>query len=145
MTLGTHERLLEVLLVEDNPADARLTQEILKESEFATNVTVAEDGDLAMALLSQASAQGDSSRPDLVLLDLNLPGKSGWDVLTEMDDDTSLSGIPVFILTGTEADQSMLRDYHIPPNCYAQKPIVAQHFDTVVRQLETFSREPLRT
>lgn len=140
MTLGSQERPLEVLLVEDDPADARLTEEILKNSEFATNVTVAEDGEQAMALLSRARAQGDPSLPDLVLLDLNLPGKSGWEVLTEMNENAALSGIPVMILTGTEADQSMLQDYHIPPSCYARKPIVAQRFDTVVRQLESFSR-----
>ena len=144
MALGSSERPLEILLVEDNPGDARLAQETIKESEYQANVTLAEDGEAAMAHLRKEGEHAGSPSPDLVLLDLRLPGKDGTEVLAEMFDDDELRKIPVFILTGTEAEQAMLSSYNIPPMRYSRKPLDVRRLDTVIRQLRVFSQQPIQ-
>lgn len=143
MTSATEDRAIEILLVEDNPADVRLTEEVIKQSEHATNITVAEDGVIAMEILQRRGAYNGAERPDLILLDLRLPRKDGPEVLAEMNSDESLVNIPVMILTGTEAEQSLLNAYNIPPSRFCRKPIELQRFNNVVAQLGMFSRQPI--
>ena len=143
MTAESGERPLEVLLVEDSPGDARLTQEVLKDSQFANNVAVAEDGEVAMARLRKEGEHASAARPDLVLLDLKLPKMDGWEVLAEMNRDDDLRGIPVLILTGTEAERSLLQTYNIPPSRYFKKPITLDRFENAVKQRESFSKDPI--
>ncbi len=142
MTTAT-DRAIEILLVEDNPADARLTQEIIGQSEHRTNITVAEDGEVAMAILKGEGDHGGAARPDLVLLDLRLPRKDGTEVLADINADESLVSIPVVILTGTEAEQSLLNAYNIPPSRFCRKPMELQRFNNAVNQLGMFSRQPI--
>ena len=143
MTSATEDRAIEILLVEDNPADVRLTEEVIKQSEHATNITVAEDGVIAMEILRQAGAYAETPRPDLILLDLRLPRKDGPEVLADINSDEGLVNIPVMILTGTEAEQSLLNAYNIPPSRFCRKPIELQRFNNVVTQLGMFSRQPI--
>ena len=142
MTTAT-DRAIEILLVEDNPADVRLTQEIIGQSEHQTNITVAEDGEVAMAILKGEGAHGGAARPDLILLDLRLPRKDGTEVLADINADESLVSIPVVILTGTEAEQSLLNAYNIPPSRFCRKPMELQRFNNAVNQLGMFSRQPI--
>ena len=144
MTLGSSERPIQILLVEDNPADVELAQRSLEKSEYSHNVTVAEDGEEAMALLRKEGDHADAPRPDLILLDLNLPKKSGQEVLAEINEDSDLTGIPVMILTGTDAERSLLSSYNIPPTRYCRKPMEASRFDMVVTQLRVFGSQPVR-
>ena len=143
MTTETADRAIEILLVEDNPADVRLTEEVIKGSEHATNITVAEDGVVAMEILRGEGEHSGASRPDLILLDLRLPRKDGPEVLADINSDESLVNIPVMILTGTEAEQSLLNAYNIPPSRFCRKPIELQRFNNVVTQLGMFSRQPI--
>ncbi len=143
MTVRSSENPIEVLLVEDNPADARLTEEILKDSEYAVNLSVVEDGEVALTYLRRQGEYAYTARPDLVLLDLNLPRKSGQEVLAEMNADANLRNIPVMILTGTAAEQSLLFSYSIPPSRFCRKPIDVPRFDVVVGQLDALSERPL--
>ncbi len=143
MTTRSSENPIEVLLVEDNPADARLTEEILKDSEYAVNFSVVEDGEVAMTYLRRQGEYAYTARPDLILLDLNLPRKSGQEVLAEMNEDSNLRNIPVMILTGTAAEQSLLFSYNIPPSRFCRKPIDVPRFDAVVGQLDALSERPL--
>ena len=114
MTSATEDRAIEILLVEDNPADVRLTEEVLRQSEHTTNITVAEDGVIAMEMLHGTGDYGGTPRPDLILLDLRLPRKDGPEVLAEINSDEGLVNIPVMILTGTEAEQSLLNRIQHP-------------------------------
>ncbi len=143
MTSTASNRAIEVLLVEDNPADVRLTEEVIKQSEHKTNVTVADDGVIAMEMLRGAGAYSGTARPDLILLDLRLPRKDGPEVLADINADEALVNIPVMILTGTEAEQSLLNAYNIPPSRFCRKPIELQRFNNVVNQLGMFSRQPI--
>ena len=143
MTSATEDRAIEILLVEDNPADVRLTEEVIKQSEHATNITVAEDGVVAMEILRGEGDHSDTPRPDLILLDLRLPRKDGPEVLADINSDEGLVNIPVMILTGTEAEQSLLNAYNIPPSRFCRKPIELQRFNNVVTQLGMFSRQPI--
>ena len=143
MTLGSSERPLEILLVEDSPSDAGLAQDTIKESEYEANVTHAEDGEVAMARLLKEGEYSDSPTPDLILLDLALPGKDGIEVLAEMFEDDNLRSIPVFILTGTEAERSRLSSYGITPNRFSKKPLDVRRLDAVVSELTVFSQQPI--
>lgn len=143
MTSRSSESPIEVLLVEDNPADARLTEEILKDSDYAMNLSVVEDGEVAMTYLRRQGEYAYTPRPDLVLLDLNLPKKSGQEVLAEINEDANLRTIPIMILTGTAAEQSLLYSYNIPPSRFCRKPIDVPRFDSVVGQLDVLSERPL--
>lgn len=129
---------VEILLVEDNPGDVRLTQEALKESRVANVVNVVQDGEEAMAYLRHADGFEEVPRPDIILLDLNLPKKDGREVLAELKSDANLRRIPVVILTTSEAEQDILRSYDLHANCYITKPVDLDDFMEVVRYIEEF-------
>ena len=129
---------IEILLVEDNPADVRLTREHFKESKIANRLHVVDDGVEAMALLRRAGRYADAVRPDLILLDLNLPKKDGREVLKEIKDDPDLRRIPVVVLTISKAEEDILRTYDLHANCYITKPIDLKQFVKVVRAIEDF-------
>ena len=138
------DRPIEILLVEDNPADARLAQDTIQQSEQAANVTHAEDGEVAMSVLKREGEHSDSTRPDLILLDLRMPKKDGIQVLAELSQDENLYNIPVMLLTGTEAEASLLDSYSIPASRYARKPLQLEQFNRVLNQLGLFSSQPIR-
>lgn len=125
-----------ILLVEDNPGDVDLTKEVIEESSHEANVVVVGDGEPAMAYLRQEGEYARAPRPDLILLDLNLPMKDGLEVLKEMAADEGLSTIPVMILTGTEAEESLLESYNIPVSRFSRKPIELSRFNDVVNWLD---------
>ena len=129
---------VEILLVEDNPADVRLTQEVFKEGRVRNQLSVAWDGEEALALLRREGQFADTPRPDIILLDLNLPRKDGRQVLAEIKADPSLRRIPVVILTTSQAESDLLQSYNLHANCYIVKPVELQHFIDVVRQIEDF-------
>jgi two-component system, chemotaxis family, response regulator Rcp1 len=134
----TAGRPLEILLVEDNPGDVRLTVEGLKEGKLRNNLHVARDGVEAMAFLRREGEYADAVRPDLILLDLNLPRMDGREVLTAIKSDASLKTIPVVILTTSRAEQDVLRSYELQANCYITKPVDLEQFITVVKAIEDF-------
>lgn len=129
---------VEILLVEDNPGDARLTAEALKDGKFHINLQVARDGVEALAKLRQEPPYQDAPRPDLILLDLNLPKKDGREVLTEIRADPKLARIPVVVLTTSAAEQDILRAYDLNANCYITKPVDFDQFVDIVRSIESF-------
>ena len=122
------DRPIEVLLVEDNPADARLAQDTIEQSGHQVNITHVEDGEDALSVLRREGEHSDAARPDLILLDLRLPKKDGIEVLADLSQDESLVSIPVMLLTATEAEASLLGSYSIPPSRYARKPLRLEHF-----------------
>ena len=129
---------VEILLVEDNPGDVRLTQEALKESKVTNNLSVAEDGVEALAFLKREGKYADAPRPDLLLLDLNLPKKDGRELLEEIKADDNLKRIPVVVLTTSKAEEDILRMYDQHANCYITKPIDFDQFIEVVKSIEDF-------
>jgi len=131
-------RPVEILLVEDNPGDVRLTREALKEGKVRNNLHVVEDGVEAMAFLRRADRYADTVRPDMVLLDLNLPRKGGREVLAEIKTDEDLMRIPVVILTTSKAEEDILRSYNSHANCYITKPVDLDQFIKVVQATENF-------
>ena len=131
-------RPIEILLVEDSPADVDLTREALQEAKVLNNLHVVEDGEQALAYLRREGPYAEVTRPDLILLDLNLPRKDGRQVLEEIKADPSLRRIPVVILTTSEAEQDVLRSYDLHANCYVTKPVDLERFITVVRSIEDF-------
>ena len=138
------DRPIEVLLVEDNPADFRLAQDTLEQSHQRVNITHAEDGEVAMAILKRQGEYANAPRPDLMLLDLRMPKKDGTEVLAEMNQDEDLVSIPVMLLTGTEAESSLLESYSIPPSRYARKPLQLEQFHRALGQMGLFSRQPIQ-
>jgi CheY-like chemotaxis protein len=128
----------DILLVEDNPGDARLAQEALKEGRMTSRLKVVVDGVEAMAYLRREGIYAESPRPDLVLLDLNLPRKDGRQVLAEMKEDPELRRIPVVVLTTSQAGQDILRSYDLHANCYITKPVDLDRFIAVVRSIEEY-------
>ncbi len=131
-------RPIEILMVEDNPGDVRLTVEALKEGKVRNNLNTVEDGEAAMKFLRRQGPYSKVPRPDLVLLDLNLPKKNGREVLAEIKDDPELKRIPVVILTVSEAEQDILKSYNLHANCYINKPVNLEQFIKVVRSIEDF-------
>lgn len=131
-------RPLEILLVEDNLADVRLTEEALKDNKVANRLHVAGDGEQAMAFLRREGKYANVPRPDLVLLDLNLPRMDGREVLREMKEDNGLRRIPVVILTTSRADEDVLRTYDLHANCYITKPVDFDQFISIVQSIEQF-------
>ena len=129
---------IEILLVEDNPGDVRLTQEILKEGKVRNNLAVVGDGDEALVYLRKKGRHSAAARPDLILLDLNLPGRDGQEVLTEIKEDSDLRRIPVIVLSTSEAEQDILRSYDSHANSYLTKPVDLDQFIGVVRAVEDF-------
>jgi CheY-like chemotaxis protein len=129
---------IDILLVEDSAGDIRLTVEALKEGKILNTLSVARDGVEAMAFLRQEGKYANSPRPDLILLDLNLPRKDGRQVLTEIKEDDSLRRIPVVVLTTSQAEQDILKSYDLHANCYVVKPVELEQFMTVVQSIESF-------
>jgi CheY-like chemotaxis protein len=138
MDFSTTGRPIEVLLVEDNPGDVRLTREALREGKVRNNLNVARDGVEAMAFLRREGSYAGAARPDLILLDLNLPRKDGRQVLAEIKSDADLRTIPVVVLTTSQADQDIVRSYDLHANCYVTKPVDLDQFITVVKSIEDF-------
>lgn len=131
-------RPVEILLVEDNPGDARLTQEALKEGKIRNNLHHAKDGVEALHFLRREGPHANAPTPDIVLLDLNLPKKDGRQVLAEMKADDALKTIPVVVLTTSEAEQDIVRSYALHANCYVTKPVDLEKFISIVRAIESF-------
>jgi chemotaxis family two-component system response regulator Rcp1 len=131
-------RPIEILMVEDNPGDVRLTIEALKEGKVRNNLHTVEDGEEALAYLRRQGQYAKAPRPDLVLLDLNLPKKNGREVLEEIKTDPELKRIPVVILTVSEAEQDVLKSYNLHANCYITKPVDLERFIEVVKSIEGF-------
>jgi len=129
---------VEILLVEDNPGDVRLTQEALKESKVTNNLSVAEDGVEALAFLKREGKYADAPRPDLLLLDLNLPKKDGRELLEEIKANENLRRIPVVVLTTSKAEEDIVRMYNQHANCYITKPIDFDQFIEVIKSIENF-------
>ncbi len=129
---------IEILMVEDSPGDARLTMEALKEAKVLNRISVVEDGVEAMAFLRREGKHTEAPRPDLILLDLNLPKKDGREVLAEIKTDPALADIPVVVLTTSQAEQDVLRSYQLHANCYVTKPVDLTQFMSVIKSVESF-------
>ena len=129
---------IEILLVEDNPGDVRLTQEALKEGKVYSNLHTVKDGVEAMEFLRRQGRYSSVPRPDIILLDLNLPKKDGREVLQEIKTDDVLKRIPVVVLTTSKAEEDVLRTYNLHANCYVTKPVDVAQFIGVVRSIENF-------
>lgn len=138
MNQGTRVKPIEILMVEDNEGDARLALEAMKDSKIKNSMHRVRDGDEAMAFLRQEGKYTDALRPDLVLLDLNLPRKSGQEVLAEMKADMDLKRIPVVILTVSSDEADVRKTYNSHANCYVTKPLDLAQFMKVVRAIEDF-------
>ena len=129
---------IEILLVEDSPSDTDLTVEALKDFKVRNHVSIVEDGVLAMQFLRRQGPYAQAPRPDLIMLDLNLPRKDGREVLAEIKADDSLKTIPIVVLTTSRAEQDILRAYQLSANCYINKPVDFNQFLEVVRSIESF-------
>jgi len=129
---------IQILLIEDNPGDIRLTIESLKDAKIRTNLNVVRDGVEALDFLYQQNQHTDAPRPDLILLDLNLPKKDGREVLAEIKTADQLRRIPVVVLTTSQAEEDILKSYGLHANCYVTKPVDLDQFIDVIRSLETF-------
>ena len=129
---------VEILLVEDNPGDARLTLEGFKDAKVQNNISIVEDGVEAMAFLRREEDYANAARPDLILLDLNMPKKDGRQVLTEIKADENLKDIPVLVFTTSSAEADILKSYNLQANAFITKPIDFGEFLSVVKSLEEF-------
>jgi two-component system, chemotaxis family, response regulator Rcp1 len=129
---------IEILLVEDNPGDVRLTQEALKEGKVYNNLHWAKDGVEALEFLQREGKYADAPRPDIILLDLNLPKKDGREVLAVIKQDDHLKHIPVVVLTTSKADEDVLKSYELHANCYVTKPVDLEKFIVVVQSIDRF-------
>lgn len=131
-------RLVEILLVEDSPSDTELTIEALREAKVRNHLSLVEDGVQAMQFLRHEGRFAGAPRPDLIMLDLNLPRKDGREVLAEIKSDADLKTIPIVVLTTSRAEQDVLRAYQLSANCYITKPVDFEQFLNVVRSIESF-------
>jgi len=138
MSTRGEARPIEVLLVEDNPGDVRLTREALRDGKVSNHLSVVADGVEALRFLRREGQYAGAPRPDVVLLDLNLPKKDGREVLQEIKQDPALRTIPVVILTSSEAERDIAGAYALQANCYITKPVDLDQFITVVRSIEDF-------
>jgi CheY-like chemotaxis protein len=138
MSAGQTGKPIEILIVEDNPGDVRLTQEALRDAKVRNHLSVAKDGVEALAFLQREGKYGSAPRPDLILLDLNLPRKDGREVLAEIKDDLNLRSIPVVILTTSQDERDVLGAYESYANCYIVKPVDLVQFIVVVKSIEDF-------
>jgi len=129
---------IDILLVEGNPGDVRLAEEALKESKVRNEIYTVADGMEAMAFLHKEGKYADMPRPDIILLDLNMPRKNGREVLQEIKEDEDLKRIPVVILTVSSAEEDILKSYNLHANCYITKPIDLKQFIKVVKSIEDF-------
>ncbi len=132
------EKVVDILLVEDNEGDVRLAREALKDGKIHNNLYVVEDGEDALEFLYKRGAYADAPRPDLILLDLNLPRKSGREVLAEVKSDPDLKRIPVVILTVSKDEEDILRAYNLHANCYVTKPLDFEQFVKIAKTIEEF-------
>ena len=131
-------KAVEILLIEDNPGDVRLTLEALKESKIINNLQVVDDGIEALSYLKKEGIYKDKPRPDLIILDLNLPRKDGREVLGEIKSDPVLKQIPIVILTTSEAEEDIIKSYELHANCYITKPVNMEQFIKVVKSVGDF-------
>jgi CheY-like chemotaxis protein len=138
MEIDKKERPIEILLVEDNPSDVSLTEEALLEGKVLNNLNAVEDGVEALEYMRREGRYTHAPRPDLILLDLNLPRMDGREVLGEIKADKSLRRIPVVILTTSEAEEDIIKTYNLQANCYVTKPIDLDQFVKVVKSVEEF-------
>jgi two-component system, chemotaxis family, response regulator Rcp1 len=136
--LVTGMATFEILLVEDSPGDVRLTREALKDAKIHINLHVASDGIEAMGFLNREGEYADAPRPDLILLDLNLPKKDGRQVLAEIKDNAALMTIPIVILTTSASEEDILRSYQLHANCYISKPVDLEGFLKVIKSIDNF-------
>jgi chemotaxis family two-component system response regulator Rcp1 len=135
---GPRGRAIEILLVEDNPGDVRLIREALRDGKVWNNPHVVSDGEAALDFVYRRGAFADKPRPDLVLLDLNLPKKDGREVLAQIKSDPDLRRIPVVVLTTSREEEDVLRAYNLAANCYVTKPVEFDEFMKVIRMIEDF-------
>lgn len=138
MTLKSVEKIIEILLGEDNPGDVRLTKEAFKRSELRVNLSVAANGEAVLQFLRRQGKYAGAARPDLILLDLNMPRKDGRAVLTEIKKDPELDCIPVIVLSGSSDEEDVVRSYKLHASCYICKPMEANQFNQVIRSIEHF-------
>ncbi|MFP4435819.1 MAG: response regulator [Chloroflexaceae bacterium] len=138
MSVGDHNQVLKILLVEDNPGDVRLTMEALKDADVPNRLSVVRDGVEAMEFLRRQGQYVAAPRPDLILLDLNLPRKDGRQVLKEIKSDDMLKRIPVVVLTTSRAEEDILKAYDLNANCYITKPVDLDQFTQVMQAIEVF-------
>lgn len=138
MTIGSIDRPIEILLVEDNPGDVRLTKEAFKDAKVINNIHVVKDGEEAMAFLRHEGTYANLPHPDIILLDLNLPRKDGREVLAEIKEDSLLKSIPIIILTTSKSEEDILNTYNLHANCYITKPVDLNQFINVVKSIEDF-------
>ncbi|MGA2766610.1 MAG: response regulator [Spirochaetia bacterium] len=138
MTANQVGRQVRILLVEDNPADVRLTKEALTEGKIRNELDVVDNGEMALGYLRRKGNYASAQRPDLILLDLNLPRKNGHEVLAEIKEDSQLKRIPVVILTTSSAEKDILSTYNLHANCYITKPVDLNQFMEVVKTIEDF-------
>ena len=136
--MTTDARPIEILLVEDNAADVRLTIEALREGKVRNSLTIARDGEEALAVLQRRGEHATAPRPDLILLDLNLPKKDGREVLAIVKEDPDLRRIPVVVLTTSSAEVDILKSYELHANCYITKPVDLGQFVAVVKSIDDF-------
>lgn len=136
--MGTMIKPLEILLIEDNPGDVRLTQECLRKSKVPNHLSIVEDGVEAVQFLHQTGNHANAPRPDLILLDLNLPRKDGRELLAEIKANKDLRRIPIIILTSSDAEADVCRSYDLHANCYITKPIIFEDFIRVINAIESF-------
>lgn len=129
---------IEVLLVEDNPGDAQLTRIALSDGKMCVNLSLTEDGVDALAFLRKQGQYADAPRPDLILLDLNLPRKDGREVLAEIKADPNLKRIPIVVLTTSQSDTDILQAYELAANCFITKPVDFDQFVKIVQTIEDF-------
>ncbi len=138
MTAGDSGIMIQILLVEDDPGDVLITREAFADNKVRNQLSVVSDGEAAMAFLRREEGYADAPRPDLVLLDLNLPRKAGHEVLAEIKSDVDLQRIPVVVLTTSDAEEDILRSYDLHANAYVTKPVDFDCFLNVVRQIDEF-------
>ncbi len=131
-------RPIEILLIEDNPGDILLTKEAFSDAKIRNNITVAKDGEAAMAILQKQGEYKDFITPDLIFLDLNMPKKDGKEILAEIKEDEGLRRIPVVILTSSKAEQDVVRTYDLHANSYLLKPVDLKQFSDIVNAIENF-------
>jgi two-component system, chemotaxis family, response regulator Rcp1 len=136
--MNAPETLIEVLLVEDSPGDVRLTREAFRDAKMHIHLSVVSDGAEAVSHLHRRGGYVNAPRPDLILLDLNLPKKDGREVLAEIKGSQELKSIPVFILTTSSNEDDVLQSYHLHANCYITKPVDLDGFLRVVRSIDSF-------